>query len=614
MVSPHVGMSLGPRAKPEARGIRPYLGVFKFSRRALQLVWSTSPKLTIAFAIGTVIAGLVPGAIAYVGKQLIDSVLAASKGGDRAEVTKWVIVELSLVAGMATISRVLGILRSLLRAQLGNRVNVMILEKALELELPHFEDDEMYDRITRARREASSRPLTLETGTFHAIQATLSLASYAALLAAFSPIAVVVLVLAGIPSFLAEAKFAGDAFRLFKWRTPETREQIYLETVLAREDHVKEVKLFGLGRRFLDRYKAIFDRIYEGDRKLTWRRGLWGLGLGLLSMAAFYGMYLWIALSAVEGVMTIGAMTMYVLVFKQGQSALSQLLGDIGGMYEDNLYLSALYELLDEKVPARSGALASGSNRGDGLRFEDVSFTYPGATTPAISGITLHVPAGTKLAIVGDNGSGKTTLVKLLARLYEPNGGRILLDGVDLREWDVEILRRRIGVIFQDFVKYQLTVGENVGSGDDRAYDDRARWAEASDKGLAAPFVDELPKAYDTQLGKWFKDGRELSGGQWQKIALSRAFMRKDADILVLDEPTAAMDAEAEVKIFDRFRELTADQIAIVISHRFSTVRMADSIIVLDSGKIIEHGSHTALVALGGRYATLFQLQAQGYR
>jgi ATP-binding cassette subfamily B protein len=283
-------------------------------------------------------------------------------------------------------------------------------------------------------------------------------------------------------------------------------------------------------------------------------------------------------------------------------------------MYEDNLYLSALYELLDEPVPARSGALATGSNLGDGLRFEDVSFTYPGATTPAIDGITLHVPAGTKLAIVGDNGSGKTTLVKLLARLYEPTRGRILLDGVDLREWDVETLRRRIGVIFQDFVRYQLTVGENVGSGDDRAYLDRARWAEASDKGLAAPFVDELPKAYDTQLGKWFKDGRELSGGQWQKIALSRAFMRKDADILVLDEPTAAMDAEAEVKIFDRFRELTADQIAIVISHRFSTVRMADSIIVLDSGKIIEHGSHAELVALGGRYATLFQLQAQGYR
>jgi ATP-binding cassette, subfamily B, bacterial len=265
-------------------------------------------------------------------------------------------------------------------------------------------------------------------------------------------------------------------------------------------------------------------------------------------------------------------------------------------------------------VPARSGGAGTGPRPGDGLRFEDVSFTYPGATRPALEGITLHVPAGSKLAIVGDNGSGKTTLVKLLARLYEPSAGRILLDGLDLRQWDVDALRARIGVIFQDFVRYQLTVGENVGSGDVRAYDDRARWQEAAGKGLAAPFVEEMPRGYDTQLGRWFRDGRELSLGQWQKIALSRAFMRKDADILVLDEPTASMDAEAEVRIFERFRELTQDQIAIVISHRFSTVRMADDIIVLDAGKIVEHGTHDGLVARGGRYATLFGLQAQGYR
>jgi ATP-binding cassette subfamily B protein len=614
MAHPHVGSprSSGPA---QARRLRDYLGVFRFSRRALVLVWTTSRALTIGLALGALIAGLLPGAIAWVGKLLVDAVVAATQhGGSRDDVLRWVLVEAGLVVAMAAVQRTLGILRSLLRAQLGNRVNVMILEKALQLELTHFEDAELYDRMTRARREASSRPLSLVVSTFDAVQATISLVSYAALLAVFSPIAVAVLIAAGLPSFIAEAKFAGDAFRLFRWRTPETREQIYLETVLAREDHVKEVKLFGLGRRFLDRYKAIFDKLYAEDRKLTLRRGLWGLGLGVVGTAAFYGAYVWIALAAVDGELTLGAMTMYVVVFKQGQGALTQLLGDIGGMYEDNLYLSSLYELLDEPVAAAGGTADHGPDPGDGLRFEDVSFTYPGGEQPALSHVSVHVPPGSKLAIVGDNGSGKTTLVKLLARLYEPTEGRITLEGLDLRQWDPQALRRKIGVIFQDFVRYQLKVGENVGAGDDRAYDDRDRWREASDKGLATPFIEPMSKGFDTQLGKWFKDGRELSGGQWQKIALSRAFMRKEASILVLDEPTSAIDADAEAKIFERFRELTADQIAIVISHRFSTVRMADTILVLDGGHVVERGSHDELVALGGRYATLFALQAAGYR
>ena len=255
-----------------------------------------------------------------------------------------------------------------------------------------------------------------------------------------------------------------------------------------------------------------------------------------------------------------------------------------------------------------------GTKPGDGVRFEHVSFVYPGSNETALNDVTLHIPPGSKLAIVGDNGSGKTTLIKLLTRLYEPTKGSITLDGRDLREWERSTLHRRIGVIFQDFVRYQLTVGENIGAGDDRAYADRDRWDEAADKGLAKPFIETIPDQYDAQLGRWFKSGRELSGGQWQKMALSRAFMRKEADVLVLDEPTAAMDAEAEVRIFERFRERTEDQIAIVISHRFSTVRMADSIIVLDQGKIIERGSHEELLKLGGRYATLFGLQAQGYR
>jgi ATP-binding cassette subfamily B protein len=384
--------------------------------------------------------------------------------------------------------------------------------------------------------------------------------------------------------------------------------------VIAQDAYAKEVKLFGLGPRFLRRYREIFDRLYAGDRAIAIRRGLWALVLGTVGQAAFYGMYAWIAFATIDKAISFGDMTMYVLVFKQAQSALSSALGDIGGMYEDNLYMSNLYEFLDTPTMAQSGTATTGPRPGDGVRFEHVSFTYPGAREPALDGIDLHIPPGSKLAIVGENGSGKTTLIKLLTRLYEPTAGRVLIDGRELREWSPAALHHRIGVIFQDFVRYQLTVGENIGAGDDRAYDDRGRWDDAADRGLAKPFIVDMADQYDTQLGRWFRSGRELSLGQWQKIALARSFMRRDADILVLDEPTASMDAEAEVRIFERFRALTEDKIAIVISHRFSTVRMADQIIVLDRGRIVERGSHDELVKLGGRYATLFHLQAQGYR
>jgi ATP-binding cassette subfamily B protein len=423
-----------------------------------------------------------------------------------------------------------------------------------------------------------------------------------------------VLLLAGLPAFVAEAKFSGDAFRLFRWRSPETRMQIYLETVLAREDHAKEVKLFGLGRRLLDRYQGIFDKLYQADRALTIRRDSWGFGLGLLGTAALYGAYAWIAVSTVRGLITLGQMTMYFALFRQGQSAVSAGLSAIGGMYEDNLYLSTLYEYLETEVPAPRGALQRGPVPADGVRFESVSFTYPGSTEPVLKDISLHLRPGSSLALVGENGSGKTTLIKLLTRLYDPSSGRVLLDGLDLREWDATALRQRIGVIFQDFARYQLLVGENVGAGDASSFEDESRWREAAAKGQAAEFIERLPSGYQTQLGKWFKDGRELSGGQWQKIALSRAFMRTGADVLVLDEPTAAMDARAEAEVFEHFRQLASDRITILISHRFSTVRMADHIVVLERGRIVEQGSHEQLMELGGTYASLFTLQAKGYR
>jgi ATP-binding cassette subfamily B protein len=307
-------------------------------------------------------------------------------------------------------------------------------------------------------------------------------------------------------------------------------------------------------------------------------------------------------------------MTMYIMMFRQGQAAVTASLGNIGGMYEDNLYLSTLYEYLEVKVEPSKGTAVSGPDPDAGVQFENVEFRYPGSDKPAITGINLHIRRGQSLALVGENGSGKTTLIKLLTRLYKPTFGRVLLDGRDLQEWDEEVLRRRIGVIFQDFVRYQLIVGENIGAGDVREFENRERWVGAATEGKAAPFIDEMPAQYDTQLGKWFKDGRELSGGQWQKIALSRAFMRKDADILVLDEPTAAMDAAAEAEVFEHFRSLMGKKIGIVISHRFSTVRMADEIIVLDQGHIVERGAHEQLMQHDGVYAKLFTLQARGYR
>jgi ABC-type multidrug transport system fused ATPase/permease subunit len=419
---------------------------------------------------------------------------------------------------------------------------------------------------------------------------------------------------AAVPAFLVESRFSGEAFRIFRWRTPETRQQTYLESVIAREDNAKEVMLFGLGPPLLARYEAIFHRVYDSDRSLTVRRGVWGFGLGVLSTVAFYATYGWIALAAVRGAITLGAMTMYVLVFKQGQAALSAALAAIGGMYEDNLYLSSLYEFLETPVTPAVGTLTVGARPGDGLRFEAVAFRYPGSELPALTDVSFHVRPGQKLALVGENGSGKTTLIKLLTRLYEPSGGRILLDGSDLRDWELGALRRRIGVIFQDFVRYQFIVGENIGVGDVAALDDEERWRAAAEVGTASAVIRELPAGYHTQLGRWFQGGRELSGGQWQKIALARAFMRRDADILVLDEPTAAMDAEAEVQIFAHVRAVTREQMAILISHRFSTVRMADHIVVLREGRVVEEGSHQQLVAAEGVYARLFGLQAAGYR
>lgn len=607
-----------PRHQPTPR-LHPgeFLKVFTYSRAALRLTWQTSPRLACFFIILTLAAGALPGAIAYVSKLLVDAVLQAAQSGalaDREHAFQIVALEAGLVALMAGLQKGLSVCDSLLRALLSQRVNGMILEKALQLSLRHFEDSKTYDQLTQARQRASSRPLSLVQRTFGLVQNGISLLTFGALLVGFSPWAVALLLLAGLPVFVVEAAFSGEAFRLFKWQSEETRQRAYLEWVLSNDSTVKEVKLFRLGPLLLDRFNSIFHKLYAEDRALTLRRGLWGFVLGLVSIAALYGAYAWVVMAAINRAITLGDMTMYLMVFKQGQSAVSASLSSVGLMYEDNLYLANLYEFLDEPVDEELGGKTEGKKPGDGVRFENVRFRYPGADDFALDGINLHLRPGEKLALVGENGSGKTTLIKLLTRLYLPTEGRILLDGTPVEEWKIETLRDRIGVIFQDFLKFAMRLGENIGAGDIEFFEDEERWRAAAQKGLADEFIDQLPQGYDTQLSRWFKNGRELSGGQWQKIALARAFMRTKADIVVLDEPTSAIDAEAETRIFDHFRQATANQMAILISHRFSTVRMADEIAVMEDGRITEQGTHEQLVALGGRYAHLFELQAAGYR
>lgn len=597
-----------------------FLGVFRYSAVAMRIVWDTSAPLMIAMALTTLIVGLLPAAIASVGGLFVDAVAGAlGSAGAAAEVARsealtFVYIEVGLVLLMTAAQQANTVCQAVLRVLLGNKINVMILEKALTLELAHFEDAEYYDKLVRARREASSRPLSLVTKTFDLLRNVISLIAIGVFLFQFSPYAVLLLSIAGVPAFIAEAKFSGEAFRVNKRRSAERRMQIYLEMVLTREDGVKEVKLLQLGKIFLQRYVDIFLAIYKEDRSLVLRRGVWGYGLGIIASGAFYFAYGWVGFAAIAGAITIGQMTMYIAQFRLGQSAVTSSLTSVNGMYEDNLYLSNLTEYLEHEVPEQSGNLHAGPRPEDGIRFENVSFFYPGSDVPALDNVSLHITPGESLAIVGENGSGKTTLIKLLTRLYTPTQGQIMLEGLPLQEWDVDTLRRKIGVIFQDFARYQLIVGENIGIGDSDNLASATEIEIAAKKGMADEFVRDLPSGYKTQLGTWFKDGKELSGGQWQKVALSRAFMRSKADILILDEPTAAIDAKAEADIFAHFAELTANRISIIISHRFSTVRRADHIIVLEKSKIMEQGSHEELLELGGQYATLFKLQAEGYQ
>jgi len=595
------------------------LGYLRALPRVFQLVKDSSRGFAAGIVALLIGQAVIPASMAWVGKLIVDAVVQAARTGARADerrVVEYVLIEFGLMVVSTVLSRGQALLRDLMRASLGNHVNTMILEKAATLELRHFEDADTYDKMQNARREASVRPLSLVLELASLGQQLLILISYAALLARLSWWSTLVIVAASLPAFFAEARFSGESFRLNSWRAPEGRRQNYLEWILTRDSHVKEVKIFGLAPLVLGRYRALFDKFYSEDRRLALRKSAAGLLLGALSLLAFYASYLFMADRAARARITLGDLTLYLAAFRQGQAAIQSALASIGSLYEDGLFVSNLFSYLDiptagELPRARPSSAAKG--RSQLIEFREVAFRYPGSDREALHGVNLRIEPGEKLALVGDNGAGKSTLIKLLLRLYDPTQGAILYGGVDLRDFDPRDLRDRIGVLFQDYVKYQFTALENVGLGEVRAISDRPRIDAAVDRAGARTVVDELPQKLDTMLGGWFEEGHELSGGQWQKIALARAFMRDRAELLVLDEPTASLDAEAEHDLFLRLKALAADRSAILISHRFSTVRTADRIAVLQGGRIAELGSHEALLAEDGRYAHLFRLQASGY-
>jgi ATP-binding cassette, subfamily B, bacterial len=589
--------------------------------KAFALVWASSKWMTLLMVVLTLAFAFMPASQAWVGKLIVDQVVALmNAGADPMAGFQLMLPLLALEFGLIAISAVGGQARSLvesvINAKLNLHINEKIIHKALELDLTYFEDSEFYDKLQNARREADRRALGIVMGSFNLIQSLITLISFAVLLVRFSPWLTLVLFVAVLPSFLAQEHFARANFKLLSRRAPKRRQMGYFEQLLTVDSYVKEIKLFGVGHPLLQRYQELFQKFFREDMAMSTKRSATSVALSLLSSLSYYFAYGWIILRTIGQTITLGDMTLYLGVFRQSQGTVSSLFRGVADLYENSLFMSNLFTFLNlepQMAPAADMKALPARLQG-GVEFRNVSFRYPGREEYALRNVNLTIRPGEKIALVGANGAGKTTMIKLLTRLYDPTEGQILVDGIDLREVSVATWQEKIGVIFQDFVRYQMTVGENIGLGQVSAMRDRERIAVAAEKGGAAPVVAELPQGYDTMLGKWFQKGHELSGGEWQKVAISRAFMR-DAEILVLDEPTAALDAQQEYQIFQRFRELTADKMAVLISHRFSTVRMADRIAVISDGTIAEWGSHEELMGIPkGLYQHLFNIQAQGYR
>jgi ATP-binding cassette subfamily B protein len=598
--------------------------------RSLALLRQASPRGVVGLVVLSLLGAITPVLLVWVGREIVDAVVAASttQHAEAFELVRyWVSVEFGLAVIQLFVTRSSSMLRQRVGERLMAHVNTLILEKAVTLELSQFEDSEFYDRLTRARREAGYRPVDMVVQSTTLLQNAVGVVGYLVALVALGWWVVPVLVLASLPVFLAEVRFSAEAFRLRNWQSPDSRRMMYTEYVLATDTHAKEVQLFGLGHFFLDQYRKLAAKIIHENIRMALRRTTWGTLLGIIGTAAFYACYVFMALKAARAEVSLGELTMYALAFRQGQVGMQMVYSALGGIYEHNLYLSNLFSFL--ATPARASARDGGAPcetnvatagvpcpdvAGDrGVRFDRVTFSYPGTQVPALKSVSLFLPAGETAAIVGSNGAGKTTFIKLLTGLYAPTEGRVLIDGKEVRNVEPEELRRRFAIIFQDYSRYQLTLRENVGLGSLPHLSHEERIRRAMEQGGAESLLEELRGGLDAPLGRWFAQGVELSGGQWQKIALARAFMREDADVLVLDEPTATLDPEAEYAVFERFKQLTRGRTAILISHRFSTVRLADHIYVLMGGELVEHGSHARLLELDGAYARMFRLQARGY-
>lgn len=590
------------------------------ARTAMSMVYRLDSMLLITLIVGVGLDSVGLIAISWVGKNIIDSITQAAVGGElwtRARpALGWVGLELALVAARALVGQATSYAQLILRSKLGIHVNLLILDKAARVAYARFEDPVFMNSMTQARREASARPLDLVNQVLSFTKSVLTLLGFGALLWSLGAWAIVVLVLTALPPFWAEARFASESFTMQRARTTRYRQSFYLESVLTTESTVKEVKLFQLAGWLRDRYRDILQSFANEEAALARRRSFSAFTLGLLATTALYGTYGWIVAETVAGAITLGAMTLYMGVFRQGQDTLRTALSAASRAWEDDLYMTNLDEFLavPEEEPDAAEPLLSGApdESPPSLSLENVSFRYPGSTHDTLSHINLHIAPGETIALVGKNGAGKTTLIKLLVGLFRPSSGSIRVDGVDVSTLSMSALRRRVGVIFQDFARLQLSMRDNVGLGWLPSREDDAAIGSAIHDGGADEIVGRLAKGLETPLGKAF-GGDDLSGGQWQRVALARAFMRKSR-ILVLDEPTAAMDAEGEHEIFQRFRDLKKDRTAILITHRFGTVRMADRIVVIDGGRIVEEGSHEALMALGGLYARMFSLQAEGLK
>jgi ATP-binding cassette, subfamily B, bacterial len=585
--------------------------------RFFKLVWETSKWMTIVNAILRIIKSATPLAILYVGKLIIDQVVTLShSNGVTTTRHLWTLVaiEFGLAIFSDALSRAITLMDSLLGDRFSNHTSIKIMTHAATLDLDQFENSAFYDKLERARQQTVGRTILLSQ-VMSQVQDMITMAFLAVGLLAFNPWLIILLLVAIIPAFLGEAYFNDKTYALSRRQTPERRELDYVRFLGASDDTAKEVKIFNLSGFIINRFKQLSDRFYADNKRLAINRTVWGTMLTMLGSAGYYGAYVFMIAETVNGKLTIGALTFLAGSFRQLRSLLEGILIRFTSVSQGAVYLQDFFDFFEiqPKIVLSAHPLPFPKPIKQGFAFEDVGFKYSNSERWANRHLTFTLRPEEKIALVGENGAGKTTLVKLLARLYDPTEGRILLDGIDLREYDLNDLRTQIGVIFQDFIRYQMPVNQNIAAGNINEVANTELIQTSSKQSLAHPVVERLPNKYEQMLGRRFNNGVDLSGGEWQKIALARAYM-KDAQLLILDEPTAALDARAEYEVFQRFADLTKGKSAVLISHRFSTVRMADRIIVLDRGQLIEIGSHQELLAKEGRYAELFKLQAMGYK